>query len=259
MVMARYSGFGTIPRKGKWSGALQWHCEAYWEDASAPHPSVLVLSLQAQNGHARIREARLDVTAGLEHSHLIYAMEAFKVGGGFYRQKTKVDVTLRYEGANGGQVFLSGRFRERGAVRPFSHDFTLSGGLVELGDCHPPVKKAAIAKGPCQIKHLAVMLEPTLKRLAYEVQLPKDEVEQFQKLFAEYRAAGRCSTQQCHSGNCGLRLQADWLAFYGYKDMRDALDFEKSGLHSNPPKLRERPGIETLKLSGLKQPGHYNP
>lgn len=259
MVMARYSGVGTIPRKGKWRGALEWQCEVYWEDASAPRPSVLVMSLKAQNGYARISEARLDLTSGLEHSQLRYAMDAFKVGGGFYRQKTKVDVALLYEGGDGGHVSLSGRFRERGVGGPLSHDFTLNGVLVELGDCHPPVKKAAIAKGPCQIKHLAVMLEPMLKSLAYDEHLPKDEVEQFQKLFAEYRAAGRCSAQQCRPGDCGLRIQSDWIAFYGYKDMRDVLDFEKSGLHSNPPELRERPGIETLKLTGLKQPGHYNP
>lgn len=259
MLMARYAGTGMFPRRGALRGALKWHCEAYWEHERAPRPVVVVMSLKADFGHAGVSEAQLKFVAGLDQSGPQYMMDAFKMGGGIHRQKAKVDVTIRCEGGDGGHIFLSGRFRERGVDRRALQDFVLEGVLVELGEGHPPVKKAAIVEGPCQVKHLAVLLEPMLKNLADEVNLPRNEAEQFQKLFAEYRAAGRCSPKHCRPGTCSLRTPSDWIAFHGYRDMKDALDFEKSGLHTVPPRLRKRPGVETLKLTNLRQPGHYNP
>lgn len=257
MLWARYSGTGTFPHQ-RWRGELKWHCDAYWTDASACHPSLLVITLKTLYGGAYVRDARLVFTEGLAGSRPHFTMNGFKRGAGFNQQSAKVSVALRYEGSRTTQVVLSGHFCERGVGGQISRAFTLEGDLVEQGDRDLPMEKTANAKTACNVRHLAVSLEPLMKILSDEAPLPKKEAERFQKLMVEYQN-GSCSTKQCQPGSCALREQFDWLAYHGYKDMRDALDFEKSGLHSDPPKLRKRPGIETLKLTGLKQPGHYNP
>ncbi len=255
MLLAKYVGTGNFSDR-RWDAHIEWSCKAFWSDASAQCPSILLVTLKPQYSGVLVRDARLEHFEGLFGSRPSYTMSVHKKSKKFARSY-KTSLTLRFEGFQGAEIVLSGDWCKNDIAGQTNRGLTLQGRLEELGDGTLPVDTTPLA-ARCNVQSIAISLEPLLKRLADTETLSKSETRDLHDLISSY-SKRVCGTQQCHPVNCALRQQADWLTYLGYQDLRDALDYAKSGLDANPPKLKRRPGVEILKLTALKQPGHFAP
>lgn len=257
MRRARYEGIGEFPDE-RWGRDLSWSCDAYWPDEEAQSPTVLVVSINAVLG-AKLHDACLYRFEGLPGSRSSFTTEDWVNGTGFDRGSARIKMTLRHEGFDGDQLALSGTWYQKIRQGQAARNLTLQGSLVETGIGHPSSLKAGgIPEAKCNVQHIAHRLEELLKKLSDGKSLADVEAGELQMLIDEYWN-GDCGSQSCRPGNCAFRRPHDWLQVpHRYKDIADVLSYEKSGISDNPPRLRARHGVETLRVP-VRRPGHYNP
>ncbi|CAJ4470171.1 Uncharacterised protein [Burkholderia pseudomallei] len=258
MRRARYVGVGKLSDE-RWGSDLGWHCDAYWPDEVAQSPTMLVVSIKASVSGAKLHDVCLSRFDGLAGSRSSFMAEDWLQGIGFNQRSAKMKITLRHDGFIGNQLVLSGTWYQRIHLRQTARDFTLQGDLIEtgIGDL-PSLKDASNPEAKCNVQHIAHQLEELLVKLSNAQTLTKVDAGKLQELIQDYRNRD-CGSQLCRPGNCSFRQSHSWLeVLHRYKDIRDVLHYEKSGISDNPPRLRARHGVDPFGLP-VRQPGHYNP
>lgn len=256
MRWARYEGIGSFPQR-RWQNDLRWRGIVFWPEEEALWPTVIDLSVDASRLGARLQDARLTYVEGLAGSNPRFTSDWLR-GGALFQRTAMVSVSLKYVGRRGAQVVLSGAWHEKGQSGLREEPISLQGEPVALGVGEPQPAGAPEIQLRCNVQHLALPLEALIKKLAEGRELSASETQSMRACISEYES-GSCGSQRCSRSACSLRQSHGWLEYLRYKDVRDVLDTGKSGVHEEPPRLRARAGVETLALTALQRPGHYNP
>ena len=257
MWWASYEGVLRFPNS-LWKNEQRWHCVAYWNDEAAQCPAELRVTARDLSGGRRLSEAHLKNVEGLAGSRPRFASEP--LSNSVLRQRSsKVSLSLVFEGFRGGQLILSGIWCEFSSTRLHNEEaIKLEADLMRSGIGNPTGDIETEVAERCSVQHVALQLEPLLKKLSDGQRLGSRERGNLRASIKEY-LNGSCGTQQCRHSSCALRAQHDWLTFLKYQDVRDVLDYKKSKLSEPAPRLLIREGVETLAMTYKRRPGSYNP
>ena len=257
MRWASYEGVLRFP-KNRWKNEQRWHCVAYWNDEAAHCPAELRVTTGDLSGGRRLSEAHLRHVEGLAGSRPRFASERLS-NSVLTQRRSKVSLNLVFEGFRGDRLIFSGTWCEISSTRLHSEEaIELEADLTNSGIGNPTDEIEKEVAERCSVQHVALQLEPLLKRLADREKLGSRERGNLRASIEEY-LNGSCGTQQCRQSSCALRVQHDWLTFLRYQDVRDVLDYKKSGLSELAPRLLFRKGVETLAMTHKRRPGNYNP